>query len=435
MRTVARLRRSRVAEDAGLTLIEVMAAMVVFALVAAAATSLLLNSIGLSRNVRNRSVAASIAAQQLETLRNTSITAFSTIAVPAVATTTTTVGNQTYTVTQRTSWLSKTLATGSCGATGQGGGSTVQPVLLAQESVTWPSMGSTKPVTNATELTPPVGLYASNTGSIDVAVLDHANQPVSDVPVTFTSGASTTTVLSSSDGCALAAYLTPGTYTVSMTRSGYVDGQELTTSTQSVGVVGGTTATPTFYFDKAATLNATFAAPGGLTPATGLPITVYSTGLSGTGTFAFPSGVTSLTPLYPYPSYGIWAGRCPEADPSAVNASNNPLYSGGSRTTTPTTAGGATAVTVPLYPLNVTVKRGVVAINNAVLTLTELPGSSKYTCSGPYSTYGLVNTNSSGLSATGVPLGTFTLKAVSGTSTSTTVNVSLTGQTLTVSLP
>ena len=111
--------------------------MVVFALVAAAATSLLLNSIGISRNSRNRSVAASIAAQQLETLRNTSVTAFSSIAVPAVATTTTTVGNQTYTVTQRTSWLSKTLATGSCGATGQGGGSTVQPVLLAQESVTW----------------------------------------------------------------------------------------------------------------------------------------------------------------------------------------------------------------------------------------------------------------------------------------------------------
>ena len=438
-------RRARRRSDAGFTLIEVMAAIVVFALVALAGTSMILNSISISKDTRNRTQAASVAAQKLEVVRNAStqscwvepVAAGCALTLSDTGNTTTTqaVAGQTFTVVQALSWLAKAAPTGSCDAPTQGGNSAVQPVLLVQESVTWPAMGGRKPVTAATEIAPPVGQFTGNTGGISVKILDHAAAPVVDIPVTVTQGGSTTNLVSNADGCTFAAYLAPGTYAVTLAKSGYVDNQNLATSTQQVTVTSGAISTATFYFDRAAQINVGYAT-GSLPAATNLPATVYNSGLSGLGTVSFPPNITSLTPLYPYPAYGIWAGHCPEADPSAVDASNNPLYPGASETQVPTIAGGTTTASVPLYPLSVQVVGvGGVPVSGAVVTLTETAGSAKTACTAPFNTYGLANSGASGTSATAVPLGHFTVTATFGARTGTAnVFVTPSGTTATVTM-
>lgn len=421
------LRRLREQPERGFSLIEVIAAMVVFALVALAGSTMILNSIAISRDTRNRTQAASIAAQQLEIVRNASTQ--SCWVAPAAAgcaltlsnigstIATQTVGVQSYTVTRSLSWLAKAAPAGACDAPTQGGNSAVQPVLLVNESVTWPAKIGSKPVTASTEIAPPVGLFSGNTGGISVRILDHANAPVTNIPVTVSSGGVSFNLVSNSDGCTFAAYLAPGTYNVSLTQSGYVDNQNQAMSTQPIGVTSGAVATATFYYDRAATINVSYAA-GNLTPATGLPTTVYNSGISGLGTALFPAGVNELKPLYPYPGYGVWAGQCPEANPSAVDASNTPLYPGASQTTTATTAGGVTTAAVPLYPLSVTVlnQQGG-TVGGAAVSLMETAGGAKYACSA-FKTYGLPQ-SVAGLSQAAVPLGHFVLTATEGSNTGT----------------
>jgi prepilin-type N-terminal cleavage/methylation domain-containing protein len=435
-------RRLHPESDAGFTLIEVLAAIVVFGLVSLAGTAMILNSIGISRDTRNRSQAASLAARQLEVVRNASTQSCWTAPAPAgcalvltpgSTSSTTTVGSQAFTVTQSLSWLAKAAPTGACDSPTQGGNSAVQPVLLATESVTWPAMLGTKPVQAATELAPPVGLFSANTGGISVKVLDHANSPVGNIPVTVqsSSGGPTTSLVTNSDGCTFAAYLAPGSYTITLAQSGYIDNQEQTTSTQTVAVTSGAVATGSFYFDKAAQIAVSFT---GAPAATGLPLTVYNSGLGGLGTLAFGPGVTTLSPLYPYPGYGVWAGTCPEANPSAVDVNNVPLYSGGNQTQVATTAGGSTPASIPLYPLTVNVTSGGVPVAGAVVSLQETNGSAKTACTSLH-TYGLTTSAAGGISFTGVPLGHFTVTASQGGKTgSASVFVTLSGGSTAVNL-
>lgn len=408
--------------DEGLSLIEVIVAVTLFALVAAATGAMLLTGIGVSRDSRNRTAASLVASEQLEITRNKATSNFTQI---AGATVLKTVNSTPFTITQTAAFIPKNAPSGSCSNTGQGGNTGVQPVLLVTETVTWPRMDRTTPVTVATTLTPPIGAYPAGTGGVDIRVLDRNNLPVSGVLLTI-SGATPSTMTTNTAGCGYAAYLTPGLYNVVVSRAGYVDNQESTTSTQQVGVSNGQTASLTFYYDLAATINVSF---GGSTPAaTGLPITVGNSGLAPTPSFSFGVGVSRLTPLYPYSTYGIWAGRCPESYPAAVDGGNNLLWSPSSVTSVSPLQGQSVSAAVPLYPLTVTVQQpvgggGMAGVNAASVAASETAGAAKNPCTGPFNTYGLTPSQRvgsvDGLSVTGLPLGTFTIKAVAGSRSGT----------------
>jgi prepilin-type N-terminal cleavage/methylation domain-containing protein len=450
--------------DAGVTLVECMVAIVLFGLVGIAAASMLVTGIKVSARTRDQSQAASLASNSVEAFRdNASLAcawqnplpvgcgATSSVVPPAVTTSAQSVGSQPFTIKQTTEYEAKATSQTACNASAQGGSAGVQPVLLLTESVTWPTIGTALPVTSQTILAPPVGAFSNNTGAIDIGVVNSLNHADAGIPVTVNGASGTTTYTTDSNGCALAAFLTPGSYTVSIASSGYIDNQESSTSTQTLGVTTGNVTTASFFYDQAATLGATFVKtsswPLGVTfqSAVNLPITVANSGLAGTGTYLLPNG-TAGSSVYPYSSgYTIWAGRCPEANPDAVTSSTSPLYPVGvtnnapAPTTVATPAGQTATASVPLYPLTINFTDA--ASKPVTFTITEAAGAAKTPCTAPFSTYTLpVSVAGSPVTKTyvaGVPLGVFTLKATDGTSSQTVspnVNVGLTGATATVAL-
>ena len=417
-------------KDAGVSLIETVVALAVFALVAAAAASMLMSGIGLSRDARNRTAAALVAGEAMEQARASSLASFTTLASSGTTTATFSRPNGiTFSVQQTAVFVPKDAPSGACASTGQGGSAGVQPVLLVTETVTWPGMRTTRPVTTSTTLTPPIGTYADTTGGIDVKALGAANGrlPGISVTVTSTSGVSLS-MTTDSAGCAYAAFLAPGAYIVRTATPGYVDSQEQPSSTLTVGVVSGQVAQAVFHVDRAVELDAVLtpaAYRGSTIPAvTGLPITVGNSGLAGTGSYSFSPGTTQLTPLYPYSSYGVWAGHCPEAYPAAVDAGNNRLYGSASTTTATPVTGQPTAVAVPLYPLEVTVtdSSGSTRYNGATVQITEQAGAASSSCSSLL-TYGMPSStrvgSTDGLSVAGAPLGRFTVTVSYGGNTQT----------------
>ena len=427
--------------DDGLSLIEVIVAITLFALVSGATAAMLLTGIGVSRDTRNRTAASQAATESLELARKTATTTFGLLTNPSVPVVKT-INSVPFTITQTATFIPKNAVATSCSATSQGGNSSVQPVLLVTETVTWPRMDRTAPVTVSTTLTPPIGAYPSGTGGVDVKVIDSKGKPVAGVPITLT-GATPTSMSTNAAGCAYAAFLTPGNYTVSANAPGYVDNQEQAISSQTAGVVNGQPVSLTFYYDLSARIAAVLDPT--VAPATGLPITLGNSGLAGTGSYSFAPGVTTLTPVYPYSSYGIWAGRCPEAYPAAVDAGSNPLYSPSTVKAVTPVIGASVAVTVPLYRLTVTVltsgkgKGGTVPTNGAVLTASETAGAAKTLCGAPYNAYGMTSSQTvagaDGISETGLPLGTFMITVTAGGRSATqTVTVRPAGASITVTL-
>ena len=75
----------------------------------------------------------------------------------------------------------------------------------------------TAPVRRATTLAPPVGAYSAATGSIAAKVFDADRAPAVEASACRSSGPSTQTQQTTTEGCAFFAFLTPGTYTVTVT--------------------------------------------------------------------------------------------------------------------------------------------------------------------------------------------------------------------------
>ena len=132
--------------------------------------------------------------------------------------------------------------------------------------------------------------------------------------------------------------------------------------------------------------------------------------------------MTTLAPVFPYDAYRVFAGRCPEADPTVA---------GVPPVTAAAPPGGSVAASVPLYPVTVkALSPAGKAVAGATVTATEVSSA----C-GALLTYGLSQTAADGTSLTGLPLGAFAVKVTLGPkSTTVPVTVTAAGATVTVTL-
>jgi prepilin-type N-terminal cleavage/methylation domain-containing protein len=330
------------ADQRGMTLIELMVAIAVFAVVASAVGLALGSALELSRNNRNRSVAANLAAAEMDRVRATDFADLS----PGRVSSSKTLDGVVYTIHRDAEWVAKNATTGAC----DGPGGSKPAYLRVTVSALWPNMAGAKPVQSQTVISPPVGSYDPATGHLAVKVRDRDAAPSSGHVVTI-DGPSGSQSQTTADGCAFFAYLDAGSYTVSLNSSGYVDGEGAQQPAEVVGVNVGGTSSVEFDYDRSASLALTLGTS--LTyqvPTTiDLPVVVSNPGLL-LGTKSFPGSglVRTVNGLFPYPDgYGVWVGECID---------NDPLFFNGTRPTVASDPGQVTTANVPMHRVRIEVE-------------------------------------------------------------------------------
>jgi prepilin-type N-terminal cleavage/methylation domain-containing protein len=402
----------------GFTIIELMVAITVFALLMAAAALGLNGALNLTRNNRSRAVAANLASQTVDGIQATH---FDDIYI-GNQTTTQTVDAVVYTIETNTEWVGPTTLTSDCA-----GGSSANPAYLrASIEVSWDNMGGALPVKDQTLITPPVGTFNSNSGNIGVLVLDRSAAPREGIPVTINGPSGSQTVFTTTDGCAFFAYLDPGSYTMSVFVAGNVNDQELVTPTQTIAVVAGSTVQTQVNYDRSATLQLTMVGGAGGVVPNQMSYTIANTGLLPGGTKRI-SGAGQTGPnrtlfnSYPYLSgYQVWAGSCLDADPQGQQPSppGGAYYPGKVRDPALTTNPGATTTgNINMPTLMVTVKKAGVPLAGATVTLVHAPDTGNGCTSGQ--TFQLPGTtDASGNILAAMPFGLWTAQVASQTPTS-----------------
>ena len=396
--------------DEGMTLIEVLVAITLFAVMAGSILAFLGGAIRLTRDDRFHMEASTLASRELEITRdafasssrgptsidtnlavNPSPLPGGTVGQPLV------VDNVPYTVKRTAQWSE----VGSTAASTCDAGSSVElSYLRVHVEVTWPGLGSRPPVAMDTVMTPPKGTYSTLTGHIGVKIIDAAGHPYDGMTVTATSAAGTLTESTSSDGCALFAFLTPATYQIKASAPGYVNRNGDPNGTATAQVQAGQLWRTTIEYDRSATITAQLVTDAGyaLPSPISFPLVLGNSALlpSGTKQVNGTGTLRTVANLWPFPSgYQVWAGACRDNDPH-----------GGPVTTT---SGGTSLVNISLGPVDIQ------GPPNTVVTGSQVADSS---CSGGQSIT-LGTTGADGKLKTSAPYGywTFTGGGKSGDAT------------------
>jgi type II secretory pathway pseudopilin PulG len=433
-------RHGRLDDDAGISLVEILVAMMIFAMLSIGIAYALTLSLTMVSDARQRVVAANLAAQEVDLLR----------AVPDVftildETSVVKVGADTYSVVRSTNWFTGGSTDAACGA----GAGTLQ-YKRVNISVTWTGMrAATKPVESDTVLAPDGRINDPSLGSILISVLNASGTGSEGVAVTATPSSisgNTAVPLTSApmatdaQGCSYILKVAPGTYDVTITKSGFVDtNQSLDTSVSTVDVAAGAAASAGFQFDQGAKFNVTDA--GTAIKPTNLEITYLNT----YGTFYRPASGNPAV-LHPFPAgYIAMAGHfiaptapsagCKSVDPEAwpMRTEGTTTYVGQREPAAATTPGGTVDHKAPMGVAVMTFKSPSGTYLNAV-SQASAPGTQDPGCAvGMKYTFGAILSTSISKTVTlALPFGSWKLYSANSTTGTTnlvgTAAVTLTGQ-------
>ncbi|WP_380175594.1 prepilin-type N-terminal cleavage/methylation domain-containing protein [Kineococcus sp. DHX-1] len=377
--------------DDGFTLVEVVVAMFILAIVASSVAAILVQALRVTGDNTRRTTAANIAAEQIEDVRTQRA-----VDIADTAVSTTTVGGTTYTVSQNAAYQASDSAASIC--TGAGTKVSAKRVTV---SVTWPSMGQTKPVDVSTLVS--LGLGQSGLDSTKaisaVYVQSAANTPQTGIAVTLSPGGMSKTT--GADGCAVFTGLDPtANYSATVNQTGYVDELGVQNSTRSVNVQGaGTVGRTVLNYDVPALLTTTYAAPGGYstTPLTPTDPGTYLSFSKWSSNRYQSSPSAGSQRLFPG-TYFSWAGLC-----SKAAAPSDALLTSG-QASVALTAGGSGVVNVPLGGIVVKASDAVVSANRTVYAVQTNTGTGSGCPTGqPIA----IKLSSTGQAAVALPVGTW----------------------------
>jgi Tfp pilus assembly protein PilV len=396
----ASAHRTRLAAETGDTLIEVLISALLIALVVVATTTGLNSTNRATALDRARSQADGLAQQAEDELRSEPVEKLSELNRTQVVEE----GKTKYTITSTSTYIADASATSSCNSS-----TPHADYLQTTSTVSWPSMGATKPVEESSIISPPPGAALIVQVTEDGNALEGAR-----VSATGPSPAATEHTLdTSSDGCAILA-LVPGDYEINVNKAGYVDPnwyantREDPTTTHSAYLapflVAETTTKEAYDLGRAGTLEVSFLT--GSTPAEGDAFVAFNTFMSAfkqVGTVGtYKSTVTSGKEVYPYPKespYTVYAGTCEADSPSRFGVHPAEIV---------VPPGAIGAVTVALPPVNIRVMSG--TGEGASTEGGPLNGATIYTDDTGCATARSFTTTSSGaLPRPGLPFGKYSM--------------------------
>ncbi len=343
------LHRRRAGDD-GFTLVELLVSLVVASIVLSGVAYGVAQALWQGRDSRNREVATNLAAEAIDQARAT--TDYTAL---AGATTTQDVNGETYTITRSVTAYSSLGAASPCDGTA---GAFIKYKKVSVR-VTWPRMKTgTSSVRAETLLAPGASSFDPTKGNIGAKVLDATGKPVEGIPVLVTGSSFSRTQLTDDAGCAFFDGLTPGSFTVTASQSGYVNSAGVFAPALPASVSQGNTTPIAFDYDKVGTLKYSLGDSNYPAPAT-MPITIGNTALVPNGYKVYPgTGSTrTLTNLFPFAAgYTAWGGACRDGDPQGAGTAG-PYYPTATRgpATQADTSGSPTTVPIDLAELRIAV--------------------------------------------------------------------------------
>lgn len=314
--------RARLADEAGMTLIEVMTSALLLVIISLGVTKGIDAASNASGMSKQKSAAAALAQQdqeRLRTLTSANLSKFN-------GTRTQTVRGVPFTIVSRSKWISDSSGTESCSESGADGDDEASYMRITS-TVTWPDMRGMKPVVATSLVAPPNGSFGDQ-GSLLIEIVDRNGAGLSGVGVTVTPLSGTGSALTETtgaQGCAFFGFLPPINYRVTFGKVGYVDTQGVQAVTKDVGVTAAATNRASFQYDQASTLNVNvvtrkYGAASDIAAKTEY-VTLGHSGLAAPSTRLFGSAtgiaMVAATPLFPFTSaYAVYSGNCTGADPA-----------------------------------------------------------------------------------------------------------------------
>lgn len=353
VRTSWLTRRLEARVEDGVSLVEVVVALIVFALFSTALAATIMQTQRTSGAGRNRVVAADLVQGALEQVRD-----LPESAIPVGSSSSTQlVGATTYTLIRNVQLAQDTVAVSPCDS----GSTNRLAYKRITETATWPTIGGT-PAVRADTLRS-VNIVGSDAAKGALAVkVAGVSAPDSGITVALTNvstGASLSSLVTGEDGCVVFDAVPVGTWRATLTAGAgtYVDPQSNVAPAQPQSVSAGVLTRLSFQYDRGAYLTL---APSLTGAPTDLTATLYNTGFTPvaarpvlscptTAPCLSGAGTRASTAVYPATAgYQVWGGTCADADPSAsVNA--------GSRAAAlSVTPGGTTSGTIAVTALTVT---------------------------------------------------------------------------------
>ena len=261
-------------DDGGMSLVEVMVALFIFALVSTGFIYTMMSVMSISRDTKVRQVATQLAAEELDVARGVE-----NVVNLAPGTRTVALNGDTYTINRAVEWVADGEASTEfkCGASSSGFKPRYKKVNVR---VTWGGMGeSDKPVQADSIINPREAIVEEGKATILFTVLKSDGTGAAGVSITSTPAISISAT--DSQGCSAALKVTPGKYTFTLKKPNYVSEKHQTEPQQvNVNVIAGETISLPFQYDLAATYKVTQPAGTVLPDVTGVAATAVPFSLS-----------------------------------------------------------------------------------------------------------------------------------------------------------
>jgi prepilin-type N-terminal cleavage/methylation domain-containing protein len=445
---IRRLRDIRNSEN-GFSLVEVIVAMLIFALISTGIAYTMMSALQVTRDSRAKQVATNLAAQEIDLDRDSG-----NLFTLLNSTRTVTVNGDTFSVTRATQWVSSPDVNLACGA-----GAGTLKYKRVNVTVSWSNMRSGSiPVHADTIVSPNSQINDPNLGTILISVLSVSGIGMPGITLTATPSAvpggaispATGPVTTDAQGCAYFLKMTPGNYDVTVTaKPGYVDAlTQSATPVVHTQAAAGTSTSQSFQYDNASTISVTYASNGPTGtidfpynldttyfPVSGATAPYFLTTLAGTtvNTTAtrivllhpFPTGYTVVAGAYAAPGVAGATVFCSSVDPTLwpATTTENPQRVGSRSAVAATVPGGSASTNVRMGVATVKLTGTGTQYLKAV-SATAPTGSADPGCAAPMTyRFGAVLTANVG-AAIALPYGSWQLYYGSSSSQTTAVPAS-----------
>lgn len=295
---LARLRSIRTSES-GVSLIEVIVAMMIFAIISVGVAYSLLSAFTLTGDSRARAVATNLAAQEIDLDRSGGnlFQLFSTdtdkqVQVPPGT-------GAVYSIKRVVSWAYASGSDVDCNA------SAASSILYkrVRVSVTWPNMIGPAVVSD-TVIAPSSKISVDALGTILVSTRSAAGTPVAGIGVSVSPDPGSVPSATDLMGCSYVLKVPAGTYTVTASQSAYLDPTQNPAPSKIVTVKAGQSTSAGFTYDKAGAVGWSWPSSNGVK----VPTTAAVSFLGTYGVWSTPATAPTSAQVFPSTGYDIVAG-------------------------------------------------------------------------------------------------------------------------------